>query len=403
MTQEIEVEASDFVSPAELRGILGCALRAHSQLSDINFTCGRLPQIEVDGALREVPLGDWNTPLTPFETEVLADAILGEDENLRRSLEETGSADTAVELDDGTRFRANIFRARGDHTIVLRVLPADIPSLEQLGLPSILEEIPVLRDGLVLVTGATGSGKSTTLAALIDRINRTRAVHIVTLEDPIEYVHRHRAATVNQREKGTDFDSFAHGLRAALRQAPKVILVGEIRDRETMEIALKASETGHLVLSTLHTVRAGDAIHRIGGMFDSAERGLVRSRLAQVLRFVVAQRLLPKEGGGRVAALEVLGSNLRVRSLIEEGESEENRFPAVIADNRARGWQTFDQHIIEHLEAGRISPEVALSHCADRSEVSRQIDRLRSRRGENTSDLGELEMANRNAGRRSRE
>ena len=388
----IDVEASDFVSPSELRGLLGSAMRAHSQLSDINFTPGRLPQIELHGSLLEVELGHWNSILTSFETEVLAEAIIGDDENLKSSLTETGSADCALELDDGTRFRVNIFRARGEISIVLRILPSEIPSLDRMGLPAVLEEIPPLKDGLVLVSGATGSGKSTTLAAIVNRINETRPVHIVTLEDPIEFVHPHRMGTVNQREQGRDFFEFSTGLRAALRQAPKVILVGEMRDRETMEIALKAAETGHLVLSTLHSVRAGDAVHRVTGMFDGPERALIRSRLAQVLRYVVGQRLLPKEGGGRVAALEILGNNLRVRTLIENGETEDNTFPQVITDNRPRGWQTFDQHIVEHLEQGLISTDVALAYCADRSAVQREIDRLKSRRGESTSDLGDLQM-----------
>lgn len=388
----IEVEATDFVGPAELRGLLGFALRAHSQASDINFTVGRLPQIEVHGELKEVALGDWNAPLTEFETECLKSAILGEDESLARVLEETGSADCAVELDDGTRFRANVFRARDAYSIVLRVLPREVPTLENLALPPIIGQIPALKDGLVLVSGATGSGKSTTLAAVVDAINRTRAVHIVTLEDPIEFTHTHRAATVNQREKGKDFFEFSNGLRAALRQAPKVILVGEMRDRETMEIALKAAETGHLVLSTIHTVRPGDSIHRIGGMFEGSERGLVRTRLAQVLRFVVGQRLLPKQGGGRVAALEILGSSLRVRNLIEYGESEDNTFSRVIEDSRPHGWQTFDQHIVEHLEAGVITEEIARAYAVDRSAIARDIDRVKTRRGEATSDIGDLTM-----------
>ena len=390
----VEAEPTDFVTQRELRALLSTAMRVNSQLSDINFTPGRLPQIEVHGSLKEVELGDWNTPLTPFETECIVEAILDNDEALKETLKATGSADCAIELDCGARFRVNIFKARDEHSVVMRLLPQEIPSLDRMGLPHVLEAIPPLKNGLVLVTGATGSGKSTTLAALIRKINETRAVHVVTLEDPIEFVHGHQLATVNQREQGRDFFDFKTGLRAALRQAPKVILIGEMRDRETMEIALKASETGHLVLSTLHTVRAGDAIQRISGMFEGAERPLINSRLAQVLRFVVGQRLLPKEGGGRVAALEVLGNNLRVRGLIEHGETEDNTFAQVISDNRPRGWQTFDQHIVEHLEAGKISEEIALSYCSDRSEVMRQIDVLKSRRGVATSDIGDLEMEN---------
>ncbi len=390
--EAIDVEASDFVTPTELRGILASALRAHSQVSDINFTPGRLPQVEVHGELHEVALGAWDSVLTPFETEVLAEAIIGEDAKLKQSIAETGSADLALELPDGTRFRANVFRAREEFSIVLRVLPSEVPSLATLGLPPIVAEIPPLKDGLVLISGATGSGKSTTLAAIVHQINETRPVHIVTLEDPVEFVHTHRMGTVNQREKGRDFFEFSDGLRAALRQAPKVILVGEMRDRETMEIALKAAETGHLVLSTLHTVRAGDVVHRISGMFDSGERGLVKTRIAQVLRFVVGQRLLPRIGGGRIAAIEVLGTNMRVRGLIEHGESEESTFTHVIHDNRPRGWQTFDNHIVEHLEHALITPEVACAYASDRSAVTREIDRVKVLRGQSTTDIAELEM-----------
>ena len=390
----IEAEVDPLVSSAELRGLLGTAMRMHSQLSDINLTPGRLPQVEVGGALQQVELGQWKHPLQPEDTEAIADAIIGNDAKLRATFEESGSTDCAVELDCGTRFRVNIFRARDEVSIVLRILPQEIPTIERLGLPAGIAQIPPIRDGLVLVTGATGSGKSTTLAAIVNEINATRPVHIVTLEDPVEFSHPHKAGTINQRELGRDFHDFSVGLRAALRQAPKVILVGEMRDRETMEIGLKAAETGHLVLSTLHTVRAGDAIHRIGGMFDGPEQGLIRSRLAQVLRFVVGQRLLPKQGGGRVAALEILGNNLRVRNLIENGEDAENTFPGVIADNRPRGWQTFDHHIVEHYAAGHIDAEVALAYCADRSEVQRQIDKVKNQRGQATSDIGDLQMEN---------
>ena len=379
-------------TPEELRVLLASALRTHPQISDINFTPGCLPQIEVSGELQSVALGDWNDELTDLDTKLLAEAIIGTDARLIQSLEETGAADCALELGNGTRFRANVFRARGAHSIVLRVLPSKVPSLEQFQLPKILEEIPTLHDGLVLVCGATGSGKSTTLAAIIDRINATRAVHIVTLEDPVEFVHTHKKATLNQREFGLDFFRFSDGLRSALRQAPKVILVGELRDRETMEIALKAAETGHLVLSTLHTIRAGDAIHRISGMFDADERALGRSRLAHVLRYVVAQRLLPKKDGGRVAALEIMGSNLRVRGLIENGETEDNTFAHVITDNRPRGWQTFDEHIAEHYAQALITEEIASSYASDRSVMQSEIDRNKARRGESTSDIGELTM-----------
>ncbi len=392
----IPVEADDFVSPAELRGLLMSAMRAHSQLSDLNFTPGRMPQIEVHGELREVALGHWNQRLQPFDTEVLAEAIIGEDPRLKEALETSGATDCALELANGTRFRINIFRARDEISIAMRILPSEVPSLERLGLPKILEEVPRLKSGLVLVSGATGSGKSTTLAAIVNRINQQRRVHIVTLEDPIEFVHTHQLGTVNQREKGRDFFDYASGLRSSLRQGPRVILVGELRDRETLEIALKAAETGHLVLSSLHTVRPGDAIRRVVGMFEVAERELIRGRISQVLRFIVGQRLLPTLNNQRVAAVEVLGNNLRVRHLIENGESPDNSFSMVINDNRPRGWQSFDHHIVEHLKSGLISEEVARSYCTDRSAIGREIDRWKHGRGESTSELGDLELENEN-------
>ncbi|MGE3165256.1 MAG: type IV pilus twitching motility protein PilT [Planctomycetota bacterium] len=369
-------------------------LEAFPRTSDINFTVGRAPQIEVDGELLEIQGSQFTTPLRPESTEALALLLFGEDESACKTMGAEGSVDYAHELPNGTRLRANIFRTRGNYSIVLRVLASKIPSLEDLGLPTALQEIAELRNGLVLVTGATGSGKTTTLAALVDRVNATRAVHVVTLEDPVEFVHAHKVATVNQRELGKDFSDFAGGLRAALRQAPKVILVGEMRDRMTLEIGLKAAETGHLVLSTLHTIDAGQTIGRVVGMFDQAEQGPVRSRLAEALRRVVSQRLLPRAGGGRVAAIEIMGSSLRTRQLIREGENENCTFRQVIAENRSQGWQTFDQHIVELFEQGLITAEIARSFASDPAIVGRALDSVRSQRGEDTSGLGELHMVN---------
>ncbi len=377
----------------ELDAAFAAALKAHPGASDFNFTVQKAPQIEVNGDLKALELGSFTGPLSPEETQVIARAMTGGHAAVTESLEKTGSCDCAYALPDGTRFRVNVFISRGHHSIVLRVLASDVPSLESLKLPAILDEIPKLRNGMVLVAGATGSGKSTTLAAIIDRINATRPVHIVTLEDPVEYAHPHKLGTVNQREMGTDFQRFSDGLRAALRQAPKVILVGEMRDPETMEIGIKAAETGHLVLSTLHTIDAGQTINRITGMFSIEERQLLRSRLAQVLRFVIGQRLLPREGGGRVPALEVMGSSLRTRELIQNGETQEKTFYQVIADAKPHGWQTFDQHLLELYAAKTISMEVARTYCSDPSVVAKEVDRLRAARGEDTSGIGQLEMA----------
>ncbi|HYG23967.1 MAG TPA: type IV pilus twitching motility protein PilT, partial [Verrucomicrobiae bacterium] len=244
----------------------------------------------------------------------------------------------------------------------------------------------------VLVTGATGSGKSTTLAAVLNEINQTKAVHIITLEDPVEFVHPHRRATFNQRELGTDFDTFSSGLRAALRQAPKVILVGEMRDRDTVKIALSAAETGHLVLSTLHTIDAGQTINRILGMFETDEQEQIRARLADTLRWVVSQRLVPKNGGGRHALLEIMGSNLRTQETIRLGESEGKTFYEIIDSSQPFGWRTFDNSALDAFERGVISEETALLYCTKRGPVTRGIDNLKKARGESTSDIGSLRM-----------
>lgn len=389
--------AAPTFNESNLDHAISSMLSARPGVSDINFTVGKGPQVELHGELVELDTGDFPVPLRAGTTEMIADLILGRSNpDWREAMEATGAADSSFELYDGTRLRVNVFKARGDLSVVLRVLASRVPSLDKLQLPPILEEIPPLRNGLVLVTGGTGSGKSTTLAALIDRMNATRAAHIVTLEDPVEFLHSHRRATINQRELGQDFASFGDGLRSALRQAPKVILVGEMRDPETLEIGLKAAETGHLVLSTLHTIDAGQTIGRIIGMFEPEQRGLVRSRLAEVLRFVVGQRLLPRQGGGRVAALEIMGSSMRVRDLIQSGETVDRTFADVIAEAAPHGWQTFDQHIVKLFADGVITEEVARSFGSDPATIGRGIDRVLNERGQNTSSIGHLEMANTN-------
>src|SRR5439155_23064491 len=232
----------------------------------------------------------------------------------------------------------------------------------------------------------------TTLAAVLNEINHTKPVHIVTLEDPVEFVHPHLQATFNQRELGTDFDSFANGLRAALRQAPKVILVGEMRDRETVKIALSASETGHLVLSTLHTIDAGQTIGRILGLFEPEEQEQIRARLADTLRWVISQRLVPQVGGGRFAMVEIMGSNLRVQESIRLGESEGKSFYEIIEASAPFGWRTFDQSCLEAYEQGKITEETALLYCTKRGQVSRGIDNIKKSRGETTTSMASLRM-----------
>jgi twitching motility protein PilT len=267
-----------------------------------------------------------------------------------------------------------------------------IPTLEWLKFPDIIKQIPREKTGLVLVTGATGSGKSTTLAAVLNEINRTKAVHIITLEDPVEFIHSHEAATLNQRELGTDFDSFANGLRAALRQAPKVILVGEMRDRDTVRIALSAAETGHLVFSTIHTIDAGQTINRILGMFEPEEQEQIRARLADMLRWVVSQRLVPRIGGGRYALLEIMGSNLRVQESIRLGESEGKSFYEIIEASQPFGWRTFDFSCLEAWEQGTVTEEVALLYATKRGPVTRGIDNIKKTRGESTTTMNSLKM-----------
>jgi len=376
----------------ELDRILTRMLEAHGPVSDLNFTVGRPAQVERSGELMPVVTDPPLPRLTPFQTEAIALALVGGDRRLTETLVRTGSCDLPYALGSAARFRVNIFQQRGNYSIVLRRLASEIPTVEKLGLPPAMEKMAEERNGLILVTGATGSGKSTTLAAVLNIINEQKAVHVVTLEDPVEFVHPMKKATFNQRELGTDFDSFASGLRAALRQAPKVILVGEMRDRETLEIGLSAAETGHLVMSTLHTVDAGQTINRMLGMFDKEEERQARQRLADTLRWVVCQRLLPKVGGGRVAALEIMGMNLRIEEVILNGESEGKTFYEIIQDSEALGMQTFDTHIIRLFRDGVITEETALSYASKRSVVSRGLDVIKATKGEKTSDIEGLAL-----------
>src|SRR5436190_17814 len=374
----------------ELDNILSTMLNSQSEVSDLLFTVDKPLQVESLGELKTVT---WDPPLeklTPFQTEMVALNLMGENQWHIMDLLRRGSCDTAYTLPDKARFRISIFSQRGSHSIVLRKLNTVIPTLEWLNFPDIIREIPKEKTGLVLVTGATGSGKSTTLAAVLNEINHTKAVHIITLEDPVEFVHPHDKATFNQRELGTDFDNFANGLRAALRQAPKVVLVGEMRDRETVKIALSAAETGHLVLSTLHTIDAGQTINRILGMFETEEQEQIRGRLADTLRWVVSQRLVSKVGGGRFAMLEIMGSNLRTQETIRLGESEGKSFYEIIEASEPFGWRTFDFSALEAYTNGTISEETALLYCTKRGPVTRGIDNIKKNRGENTTDISAL-------------
>jgi twitching motility protein PilT len=376
----------------ELDQILRRMLHFEHEVSDLNFTVNKPPQIESFGELIPVNLDPPIERLTPFQTETLALNLISSNRRLTEELLRRGSCDSSYSLSDSTRFRVNIFSQRGNISIVLRKLNTDIPTLDQLGHPPIFKQVPKEKTGLVLVTGATGSGKTTTLAAILNEINRDRAVHVITLEDPVEYVHPQQKATFNQRELGLDFDNFSSGLRAALRQAPKVILVGEMRDRETVEIGLTAAETGHLVLASLHTIDAGQTINRILGMFESEEQDQVRVRLADTLRWIISQRLVPRVNGGRTALLEIMGSNLRTKETVHLGESEGKTFYEIIEASYPFGWRTFDHSALEAFENGLISEETALAYCTRRSIVSRGIDNVKKRRGEATSEMANLRM-----------
>jgi twitching motility protein PilT len=380
------------VTKRELNQILSTMLKSQHGVSDLNFTVGKPPQVEAFGQLLPVEFEIPMPALTPYQTETLALLLIDRDWRLTEALLREGSCDLSYALEGLARFRVNIFSQRGCYSIVLRKLEARVPTIEDLSLPSVFHRMAEEKNGLILVTGATGSGKSTSLAALLHVINLQKSVHVITLEDPVEFIHPHQKATFNQRELGIDFDQFAHGLRAALRQAPKVILVGEMRDRETVEIVLSAAETGHLVLSTLHTIDAGQTISRILGMFEREEEKQIRIRLSETIRWIVCQRLLPKVDGGRVAAFEMMSNNLRIQEVILNGESEGKTFRDIIQDGKAFDMQTFDSHIISLFEQGFITEETALAYASHHSIVSRGIDVVKGARGEKTTDIEGLSL-----------
>ncbi len=369
----------------EIDHILTRMLDAHKNVSDLNLTVGKPFQVESDGELISVKMRPNLKELTPFQTEIFALNLINNDRRLTENLLSQGSCDLSYSLPGKARFRVNIFSQSGYHSIVLRKLESKIPTIEELNLPEAMYKISEERNGIVFITGATGSGKTTSLAAILNEINENKSVHVVTLEDPVEYQHPHKKSTFNQRELGIDFDTYANGLRAALRQAPKVILVGEMRDRETVEIGLNAAETGHLVLTTLHTIDAGSTINRILGMFHIEEEHQVRIRLSDSVRWAVSQRLLPKIGGGRVATFEIMGANLRVQDAILNGESEGKSFYNIMQDGTAFGMTTFDNHIIGLYEQGLITRDMAISFSSRKGVVGRGIDLIDSARGKSTT------------------
>ena len=380
------------MTKAELDLILDTMLDSNKAVSDLNITADKPLQVESSGELIPVAIDPTIDRLTPFQTETIAMTIINGNRRLTEDLLKTGSCDCSYSLGQKARFRVNIFSQRGHYSIILRKLSTEIPTLEQFGMPPVFHTIAKEKSGLVLVTGATGSGKSTTLAALLNDLNVSKSIHVVTLEDPVEFVHPQKKATFNQREMGNDFVNFASGLRAALRQAPKIILVGEMRDRETVEIAMAAAETGHLVLSTLHTIDAGQTVNRILGMFDQSDEEQIRVRLGETLRWVVSQRLLPKIGGGRVAALEIMGTSLRVKDSIEHGESEGKTFYEIIEAAAPFGWKTFDMSILELFEKELITEETSVLSATNKGVVSRGIDKIKKIKGQSTTSVTGLSL-----------
>jgi twitching motility protein PilT len=355
-----------------LDAILEAMLKMSDRVSDLNFSVGRQPQVEIDGAL--TPVNFPGLPrLTPYQTEMIAMHMLRGDRELTRTLMTNGSVDLSYSIPQKTRFRVNIFSQRGTYAIVLRVIPEGIPTLEKLKMPQELYNVCGLKNGIVLVTGPTGSGKSTTLAAMINQINHDHAYHIITIEDPVEYMHRHVKSTVNQREVGSDTKTFSLALRAALRQAPKVILIGEMRDVETIEIAMEAAETGHLVLSTLHTIDAAKTVDRIVGVFPKDQEPQIRTRFSQSFRYVISQRLLPKIGGGRVAVLEVLKSTMRTRDYVLKGETEGRSLTDAMHDGSVDGMQTFDDELEKLWLQRVISREIALAYSTNPTNLSLRL------------------------------
>lgn len=367
--------ASPLPDAAGFHEILGRMLAAGEKVSDLIFSPGRPPQVELTGDLQAVNIMGYEA-LRPPQIKTMADLMLTNNAQGFETLEKKGSADISYSAPGMGRFRVNIFRQRGTYAIVMRVIPTRPPNWQELDLPMAVRNVADLKNGLVLVTGPTGSGKSTTLAAVIDLINSTKRYHIVTIEDPIEFMHEHKLSTVHQRELHSDTPDFALALRAALRQAPKVILVGEMRDRETIEVALEAAETGHLVLSTLHTIDAAKTIDRIIGVFPKAEEAAIRTRLSQSFRRIISQRLLPKVGGGRKAAIEILVANSRTKEYIEKGEKEGRSMIDAMRDGAIDGMQTFDGELEKFIRDGSIKREVALSYATNANNLALAISDL---------------------------
>ncbi|WP_027186465.1 type IV pilus twitching motility protein PilT [Desulfovibrio inopinatus] len=375
----------------ELDSLICDVLEAAPALSDILFSPDKPIQADIHGVLTPIENSIVPGVLSSEKTASVAAVILNDRPEKQAELQAEGACDLSYDVETA-RFRVNIFTRRRSFCIVMRRLPSTVPSLAELRLPRLFSTIGQEHSGLVLVVGATGTGKSTTLAAILDDINKSQAVHIITLEDPVEYVHDHHIATISQRELGLDFPSFSHGLRAALRQAPRVILVGELRDRETITTALRAAETGHLVLSTLHTIDTGGTIGRIVGMFDHSEERYLRQRLAASLKFVIAQRLPGRLGGGRVPAFEIMRNTLAIRELLLSGETPEKTYYDIIEAGKTFGMITFDHYLAMLFQKNIIDETTAIFHASDRSRLLLAIDGIKKARGETVSTIQGLRL-----------
>jgi twitching motility protein PilT len=377
--------------------LITAMLKSGEHISDLIFSPGRAPQVEISGQLVELKFKGLEK-LTHHDTKFIANELMAGIEIPMQKLEKEGSADVSYAISGVGRFRVNIFRQRGTNAVVMRVIPDKIPSFDDLKLPKVLDEVVELRNGVVLVTGPTGSGKSSTLAAILDKMNQEKAYHILTIEDPIEFLHRHKKATIHQRELHSDTPTFSLALRAALRQAPKVILVGEMRDKETIEIALEASETGHLVLSTLHTIDASKTVERIVGVFPMADQVAIRTRLSKAFRFIVSQRLLPrKDGQGRIAAVEVLKSTMRTREYVEKGENEGKSLLDAMRDGDTDGMQHFDGELDKFIRAGVVDFDTAMGFATNAGNLRLELQdyledpRSRQKKPAASSMLAEIE------------
>jgi twitching motility protein PilT len=369
---QVTLEPASNSGAAATHALLAAMLGATDKVSDLIFSPGRPPQVEVYGQLMAVQ-GQGLGVLTADDTRRIASDLIGDNKQAINVLREQGSCDISFGLPGLARFRVNVFIQRGSCAVVMRVIPTTIPEFSALGLPPQLGDVAFLRDGIVLVTGARGSGKSSTLAALLDRINENQNCHIITIEDPIEFLHNHKQSTIHQRELHSDTPNFALALRAALRQAPKVILVGELRDRETMEMVLEAAETGHLVLSSLNAPNAVKTLERIVSAFPPLEQSALRGRLAKTLRYVISQQLIPRKGGGRVAVLEVFKNTPRTAHYLDCEDPAGANLLDAIKNSATEGMRSFDQEIEKLVRAKVVDPEAALSYATDPQQLQRAL------------------------------